>query len=137
MNRTVYLGNIYPETTTEDLYNAIRGGVLQSMRYMQDKHIAFVTFVDPAAAFTFFQVSTAKTPVPSHRSSRWPCILVRPGTCTWRTLKTLSCSARRSSSGTLESMARSNSSISSRKMSCRNCAFVNFTSISNAIKAID
>jgi len=40
MNRTVYLGNIHPETTTEDLCNAIRGGVLQSIRYMQDKHIA-------------------------------------------------------------------------------------------------
>lgn len=40
MNRTVYLGNIHPETTTEDLCNAIRGGVLQSIRFMQDKHIA-------------------------------------------------------------------------------------------------
>jgi hypothetical protein len=39
-NRTVYLGNIHPETTAEDLCNAIRGGVLQSVRYMQDKHIA-------------------------------------------------------------------------------------------------
>lgn len=40
MNRTVYLGNIHPETTNEDLCNSIRGGVLQSIRYMQDKHIA-------------------------------------------------------------------------------------------------
>ena len=40
MNRTVYLGNIHPETTTEDLCNAIRGGVLQSIKYMTDKHIA-------------------------------------------------------------------------------------------------
>lgn len=40
LNRTVYLGNIHPETTAEDLCNAIRGGVLQSLRYMQDKHIA-------------------------------------------------------------------------------------------------
>lgn len=40
LNRTVYLGNIHPETTSEDLCNAIRGGVLQSIRYMQDKHIA-------------------------------------------------------------------------------------------------
>ena len=40
MNRTVYLGNIHPETTTEELCNAIRGGVLQSIRYMIDKHIA-------------------------------------------------------------------------------------------------
>ncbi len=45
-NRTVYLGNIHPETTTEDLCNAIRGGVLQSIRYMQDKHIAVRTFVN-------------------------------------------------------------------------------------------
>lgn len=40
LNRTVYLGNIHPETTPEDLCNAIRGGVLQSIRYLQDKHIA-------------------------------------------------------------------------------------------------
>lgn len=40
LNRTVYLGNIHPETTSEDLCNSIRGGVLQSIRYMQDKHIA-------------------------------------------------------------------------------------------------
>ena len=40
LNRTVYLGNIHPETTAEDLCNTIRGGVLQSLRYMQDKHIA-------------------------------------------------------------------------------------------------
>lgn len=78
LNRTVYLGNIHPETTTEDLCNVIRGGMLQSIRYMQDKHIAvrrvlvffclnqpyqvvlhqFVTFVDPAASLTFFQVSS-------------------------------------------------------------------------------
>ncbi|KAG8693083.1 hypothetical protein FRC09_010754 [Ceratobasidium sp. 395] len=58
MNRTVYLGNIHPETTSEDLCNAIRGGVLQSIRYMQDKHIAFVTFVDATSAFTFYQVAT-------------------------------------------------------------------------------
>ena len=40
MNRTVYLGNIHPKMTTEDLCNTIRGRVLQSMRYMQDKLIA-------------------------------------------------------------------------------------------------
>jgi hypothetical protein len=44
LNRTVYLGNIHPETTVEDLCNAIRGGVLQSIRYMQDKHIAVRVF---------------------------------------------------------------------------------------------
>ena len=44
LNRTVFLGNIHPETTMEDLCNAIHGGVLQSLRYTQDKHIAVRTF---------------------------------------------------------------------------------------------
>jgi len=52
MNRTVYLGNIHPETTTEDLCNAIRGGVLQSIRYMQDKHIAVCFYVCFICAYT-------------------------------------------------------------------------------------
>jgi hypothetical protein len=39
-NRTVYLGNIHPETSTEDQCNSIRWGVLQSVSYMADKHIA-------------------------------------------------------------------------------------------------
>lgn len=45
-NRTVYLGNIHPETNLEEICNTIRGGILQQIRYIQDKHIAFVTFVD-------------------------------------------------------------------------------------------
>ena len=53
LNRTIYLGNIHPETTTEDLCNAIRGGVLQSIRYMQDKHIAVCSplILDPSGTF--------------------------------------------------------------------------------------
>ena len=39
LNRTINLSNIHSETITEDLCNAIRGGVLQSIRYMQDRHI--------------------------------------------------------------------------------------------------
>ncbi|KAF9015924.1 hypothetical protein BDZ89DRAFT_1094606 [Hymenopellis radicata] len=58
MNRTVYVSNIDPETSTEDLCNWIRGGVLQSIDYLPDKHIAFVNFVHPAAAYIFFQVAS-------------------------------------------------------------------------------
>ena len=36
----IYLSNIHPETTTEDLCNVIEGGVLQNTGCMQDKHIA-------------------------------------------------------------------------------------------------
>ena len=40
LNRTIYLGDIHPETTTEVLCNAIRGGASQSIRYIQGKRIA-------------------------------------------------------------------------------------------------
>ncbi|KAK8869575.1 hypothetical protein IAR55_000142 [Kwoniella newhampshirensis] len=56
-NRTVYLGNIHPDTTLEELCNNIRGGMLQQIRFFQDKHIAFVTFVDPASAMQFYQTA--------------------------------------------------------------------------------
>ncbi|WVQ98976.1 hypothetical protein IAU59_006108 [Kwoniella sp. CBS 9459] len=56
-NRTVYLGNIHPDTTVEELCNSIRGGMLQQIRYFLDKHIAFVTFVDPAAAMQVYQAA--------------------------------------------------------------------------------
>ncbi|WWC69212.1 uncharacterized protein I206_103149 [Kwoniella pini CBS 10737] len=54
-NRTVYLGNIHPDTTIEELCNNIRGGMLQQIKYLTEKHIAFITFVDPAAAMQFYQ----------------------------------------------------------------------------------
>ncbi|KAI8846372.1 hypothetical protein BC829DRAFT_363504 [Chytridium lagenaria] len=49
-NRTVYLGGIHAEATTKDLCDVIRGGILQTIKYMPDKNYAFVTFVDPGAA---------------------------------------------------------------------------------------
>ncbi|PWN46664.1 hypothetical protein IE53DRAFT_322548 [Violaceomyces palustris] len=57
-NRTVYLGNIHPETTTEEICNHIRGGILQNIRYIPEKHIAFVTFVDPNTALAFFHLAS-------------------------------------------------------------------------------
>lgn len=57
-NRTVYLGNIHSETTTEEICNHVRGGLLQTIRYIPEKHIAFVTFVDPHAALAFFHMAS-------------------------------------------------------------------------------
>ncbi|ORY99207.1 hypothetical protein BCR43DRAFT_503927 [Syncephalastrum racemosum] len=54
MNRTIYLGNIHPDTTCEEICNVIRGGILSQIRYLPDKHIAFVTFVDPNLALHFY-----------------------------------------------------------------------------------
>jgi len=39
-NRNIYLGNLGPDTTTEELCNNIRGGMLQQVRHLHDKNIA-------------------------------------------------------------------------------------------------
>jgi len=149
LNRTVYLGNIHPETTTEDLCNAIRGGVLQSIRYMQDKHIAFVTFVDPAAAFTFFQVASYQGLTLNNRrlkigwgknSGPLPPTLA---------LAVHSGATRNVYIGNVEDFETFTEDRLKRDfgefgdielvnfLKEKNCAFVNFTNVSNAIKAID
>lgn len=53
-NRTVYLGNLPSSTTTEEICNVVRGGLLQTIRYMPIKHICFLTFIDPSCAAQFF-----------------------------------------------------------------------------------
>jgi len=149
LNRTVYLGNIHPETTTEDLCNAIRGGVLQSLRYMQDKHIAFVTFIDPAAALTFFQVASYQGLTLNNRRLKigWgknsgP---LQPALA----LAVHSGATRNVYVGNIEDFDAFNEEKLKRDfgeygdielvnfLKEKNCAFVNFTNISNAIKAID
>ncbi|EIW70180.1 hypothetical protein TREMEDRAFT_43795 [Tremella mesenterica DSM 1558] len=52
--RTVFLGRIDPETTYEDVCNNIRAGILQQIRFVREKNIAFVTFVEPEAAQMFY-----------------------------------------------------------------------------------
>lgn len=56
-NRTVYLGNIHPDTTTEEICNHIRGGILQNIRFIPEKHIAFITFVDSNTALAFYHLA--------------------------------------------------------------------------------
>ncbi|CCM03933.1 uncharacterized protein FIBRA_06085 [Fibroporia radiculosa] len=149
LNRTVYLGNIHPETTAEDLCNAIRGGVLQSLRYMQDKHIAFVTFIDPAAALTFFQVASYQGLTLNNRRLKvgWgknsgP---LQPALA----LAVHSGATRNVYIGNIEDFDTFNEEKLKRDfcefgeielvnfLKEKNCAFVNFTNISNAIKAIE
>jgi len=56
-NRTIYLGNIHPDTSCEEICNVIRGGILQQIRYMPEKHIAFITFIDPSSASSFMYLA--------------------------------------------------------------------------------
>ncbi|GJJ08599.1 hypothetical protein Clacol_002818 [Clathrus columnatus] len=149
LNRTVYLGNIHPETTSEDLCNAIRGGVLQSIRFIPDKHIAFITFVDPTAAFTFYQVASYQGLTLNNRrlkigwgknSGPLPPALA---------LAVHSGATRNVYVGNIEDFDTFNEEKLKQDfgeygdielinfLKEKNCAFVNFTNISNAIKAID
>ncbi|KAJ1658763.1 hypothetical protein IWQ61_002055 [Dispira simplex] len=49
-NRTVFVSNIVNEATLEDICDVIRGGLVQRIKYLRDRNIAFVTFIDPICA---------------------------------------------------------------------------------------
>ncbi|SCU89846.1 LAFA_0E21374g1_1 [Lachancea sp. 'fantastica'] len=57
-NRTVYIGNINQRSKAEDICNVVRGGLLQSVKFIASKQICFVTFIDAAAAVQFFANSS-------------------------------------------------------------------------------
>lgn len=53
-NRTVYIGNIHPRSKPEDICNVVRGGILQNIRFLQEKRICFVTFIEASTAVQFY-----------------------------------------------------------------------------------
>ncbi|KAJ1567302.1 hypothetical protein HK405_006440 [Cladochytrium tenue] len=57
-DRTIYLGGVHAEATVKDICDVVRGGILQNVKYLPDKNIAFVTFVDPGAAYAFHHRGT-------------------------------------------------------------------------------
>ncbi|PIL33647.1 hypothetical protein GSI_04270 [Ganoderma sinense ZZ0214-1] len=116
---------------------------------MQDKHIAFVTFVDPAAALTFFQVASYQGLTLNNRRLKigWgknagplPPALA---------LAVHSGATRNVYVGNIEDFDTFTEEKLKRDfgeygeielvnfLKEKNCAFVNFTNIANAIKAID
>lgn len=44
-NRTVYLGGLPGGTTSEDICNKVRGGILENIKLLPDKKAAFLTFI--------------------------------------------------------------------------------------------
>lgn len=56
-NRTLFLGNIHPNTTVEEIANNVRaGGLVEWIRSYPAKHICFITFIDPAVALKFYMM---------------------------------------------------------------------------------
>jgi RNA recognition motif-containing protein len=146
-NRTVYLGNIHPETTLEEICNVVRGGLLHHVRYIPEKHICFVTFIDPTAAASFYALSNLQGLMIHNRrlkigwgkhSGALPAAIalaVSGGASrnvyignldeTWTEEKLR---ADFSEYGEIELV---------NALREKSCAFVNFTNIANAIKAIE
>ena len=146
-NRTVYLGNIHPETTTEEICNVVRGGLLHHVRYIPDKHICFVTFIDPNAAANFFALSSGQGLMIHNRRLKlgWG---KHSGTLPSAIALAVSGGASRNvyignidESWSEERLRQDFTEYGEielvNTLREKSCAFVNFTNIANAIKAIE
>lgn len=146
-NRTVYLGNIHPETTIEEICNVVRGGLLHHIRYIPDKHICFVTFIDPTSAASFYALSNIqglmihnrrlKIGWGKHSGALPPAIALAVSGGASRNVYV----GNLDESWTEERLRQDFSEYGEielvNALREKSCAFVNFTNISNAIKAIE
>ncbi|CAO3629452.1 unnamed protein product [Cunninghamella blakesleeana] len=145
-NRTIYLGNIHPDTTCEEICNVIRGGILSQIRYMGDKHIAFIAFVDPALALHFYTQASYQGIVIKNRRLKigWG----KPSSLPLNVIQAVQNGGSRNvylgnmdDSMTEEKLKQDFSEYGDieliNTLKEKNCAFVNFTSITAAIRAIE
>ncbi|KAM5445673.1 hypothetical protein MaudCBS49596_007319 [Microsporum audouinii] len=146
-NRTVYLGNIHPETTIEEICNVVRGGLLHHIRYIPDKHICFVTFIDPTSAASFYALSNIqglmihnrrlKIGWGKHSGALPPAIALAVSGGASRNVYI----GNLDETWTEERLRQDFSAYGEielvNALREKSCAFVNFTNIANAIKAIE
>ncbi|KAI8391073.1 uncharacterized protein BYT42DRAFT_610333 [Radiomyces spectabilis] len=145
-NRTIYLGNIHPDTTCEEICNVIRGGILSQIRYMPDKHIAFVAFVDPALALHFYNQAVYHGLVIKNRRLKvgWG----KPSTLPAAVITAVQNGGSRNvylgnidDTITEEKLKQDFSEYGEielvNTLKEKNCAFVNFTGIAAAVRAIE
>ncbi|ODQ67168.1 hypothetical protein NADFUDRAFT_81741, partial [Nadsonia fulvescens var. elongata DSM 6958] len=146
-NRTVYLGNVHPDSSIEEICNVVRGGILQNIRFIAEKHICFVTFVDPTAAAQFFAMANLQG-LSIHNKRLKVGWGKHSGQLPNAIALAVTAGASRNvyigniNSNWLESKLRADFSefgeieqINFLKE--KSCVFVNFTNIANAIKAIE
>ena len=148
-NRTVYLGNLHPDTTVEDICNHVRGGILQSIRYMPDRHIAFVTFVDHNTALTFFHMALVSGinvlnrrlkigwGKPTGPLSPAIALAVQSGASRNVYIGNISDHALMSEEKIRQDLSQYGELEMVNTLRERNCAFANFTNIQSAIKCIE
>ncbi|KAG0002788.1 hypothetical protein BGZ65_002325, partial [Modicella reniformis] len=51
--RTIYMGNVPPECTIDEVLNLVHSGLVESARLLPEKNCAFISFMDPNAAASF------------------------------------------------------------------------------------
>ncbi|KAI9802614.1 MAG: hypothetical protein M1833_001688 [Piccolia ochrophora] len=146
-NRTVYLGNIHPETTIEEICNVVRGGLLHHIRYIPDKHICFVTFVDPTSAASFYALSNLqglmihnrrlKIGWGKHSGALPPAIALAVSGGASRNVYIGNLDETWSEDRLRQDFSEYGEIEYVNALREKSCAFVNFTNIANAIKAIE
>ena len=146
-NRTVYLGNIHPETTIEEICNVVRGGLLHHIRYIPDKHICFVTFIDPTSAASFYALSNLqglmihnrrlKIGWGKHSGALPPAIALAVSGGASRNVYIGNLDESWSEERLRQDFGEYGEIELVNALREKSCAFVNFTNIANAIKAIE
>ena len=146
-NRTVYLGNIHPETTIEEICNVVRGGLLHHIRYIPDKHICFVTFIDPTSAASFYALSNLqglmihnrrlKIGWGKHSGALPPAIALAVSGGASRNVYVGNLDETFSEERLRQDFSEYGEIELVNALREKSCAFVNFTNIANAIKAIE
>ncbi|KAG5991357.1 hypothetical protein E4U54_003898 [Claviceps lovelessii] len=146
-NRTIYLGNIHPETTIEEICNVVRGGLLHHIRYIPDKHICFVTFIDPTAAASFFALSNLqglmihnrrlKIGWGKHSGALPPAIALAVSGGASRNVYVGNLDETWTEERLRQDFSEYGEIELVNTLREKSCAFVNFTNIANAIKAIE
>ncbi|KAI2630499.1 RNA recognition domain-containing protein [Xylaria nigripes] len=146
-NRTIYLGNIHPETTVEEICNVVRGGLLHHIRYIPDKHICFVTFIDPTAAASFYALSNLqglmihnrrlKIGWGKHSGALPPAIALAVSGGASRNVYIGNLDETWAEDRLRQDFSEYGEIELVNALREKSCAFVNFTNIANAIKAIE
>jgi RNA recognition motif-containing protein len=146
-NRTIYLGNIHPETTIEEICNVVRGGLLHHIRYIPDKHICFVTFIDPTAAASFYALSNMqglmihnrrlKIGWGKHSGALPPAIALAVSGGASRNVYIGNLDETWTEERLRQDFSEYGEIELVNTLREKSCAFVNFTNIANAIKAIE
>lgn len=146
-NRTVYLGNIHPETSIEEICNVVRGGLLHHIRYIPDKHICFVTFIDPTSAASFYALSNLqglmihnrrlKIGWGKHSGALPPAIALAVSGGASRNVYVGNLDETWTEERLRQDFQEYGEIELINTLREKSCAFVNFTNIANAIKAIE